>query len=76
VSGGACSCDALAYRYLVQVEQRRDVDATVTALRARLKEWHTAALEAYAALEDKPVQPAGVVHPQDLRRAARRRSAA
>lgn len=74
-----CACDTLAYRYALQVQQRRDVDETVMALRARLTAWQVAAQAAHAALRGEPLpgpNRGGFLCPQDLASAARRVSPA
>ncbi len=69
-----CACDTLARRLEVQVEQRRDCDAEISALRRRLKVWCRAGAAAYGLLtgSDRTVSH---IHPEELAGAVRRATA-
>ena len=67
---GGCECDTLTYRMALQVEQRRNVDATIRHLRHRCRQWSVAADAAWSSLTGRPAL-GGALHPAELADAAR-----
>ncbi len=64
-----CTCDTIAHRYKVLLEQRRDCDEEITHQRRRLRAWHRAGLAAFNALTGNTWKG---VHPEELARAVAR----
>ncbi len=69
---GECMCDTIAYRYNLQVEQRRDCDDQIGWQRRQIRRWFDAGVAAYNALTGEQRTN---IHPQELARAVAKRGA-